>query len=313
MLRIVIRRIAISILLLLVVSVVTFVVQSLLPGDPARSLLGVSATPEQYAALRKALHLNEPILAQYWLYLSGVFHGSLGTSIFTGDPVIQTLAQRIPVSLSLIVSGTVLATVLGVGLGVLSATGGSVLRRLVDIGSLVGSALPNFWVALVLASIFAVSLGLFPATGYTPLTEDPGAWAWGLVLPVIALALGAVSLIAKVVRDGMLTALEMDFVRTLRAAGIPERSIVWRHALRNSSVSLLTVIGVVLVGALSGTVLVENVFDLPGLGSLAVTATNNHDIPVLQGVALTFTVIVIIVNLAVDVLYGVLNPKVRVS
>ncbi|MEF2979373.1 ABC transporter permease [Subtercola sp. YIM 133946] len=311
MLRLVARRLLLSIPLLIVVTAITFFLQSLIPGDPARSLLGPTASPQQYDALRQALHLDQPILVQYWDYIVNLLHGDLGQSIFTGEDVASTLATRLPVSLSLIIGGTVVALVVGILLGVLSATRGRILGRFIDIFSLVGGALPNFWVGLVLASIFAVTLSLLPATGYVSFDDSPTEWAQSLILPVIALSLAGVATIAKVVRDGVSTAMGQDFVRTLRAAGVPRRVLIWKHALRNSSVSLVTVVGVIFVASLSGTVLVETVFVLPGLGSLAVTATSRQDIPVIQGVALTFAVITIVVNLLVDVSYGLLNPKVR--
>ncbi|MHC9043286.1 ABC transporter permease [Microbacterium saperdae] len=313
MLALIGRRLALSIPLLFVVSIITFVIQSFLPGDLARSVLGVSATPEQYEAFREALHLDEPVLAQYGIYLSGIFRGDFGTSIYTGQPVLQTIAQRLPVSLSLIISSTIVAAVIGVFLGVLSATRGRILRRVVDVGSLVGGALPNFWLGLVLSLIFAGALGWFPSTGYIDFSVSPGLWAWSLVLPVAALSVGAVGIVAKVTRDQMLTTMQQNFVRTLRAAGVGTGSIVWKHSLRSSGVSILTVLGIVFIASLSGTVLVENVFVLPGLGSLAVAATARHDIPTIQGIALVFTVIVIIVNLLIDLAYGLINPKVRIS
>jgi peptide/nickel transport system permease protein len=283
------------------------------PGDPARSYLGVSATPEQYEAMRNALHLNEPILTQYWIYLTDVFHGNLGTSIFTGDPVALTLSQRLPVSLSIILGGTIVSAVIGIALGVFSATRGRALRSTIDVVSLAGFALPNFWVGLVLAAIFAVSLGLLPATGYVPFSQSPSEWALGLILPVAALSLAGIASIAKVARDRVKTAMGMDYIRTLRASGVPERSLVWKHALRNSGLTISTMIGLVFIGSLSGTIMVETVFVLPGLGSTAVDATNKHDIPLIQGVALAFTVLVIVINLIVDVGYGIIDRRVRVS
>lgn len=313
MLRLIARRLALSIPLLFVVSIITFVIQSFLPGDVARSLLGVGATPEQYEAFRDALHLNEPVLTQYGIYLGGVFRGDFGTSVYTGQAVLQTIAQRLPVSLSLIVGGTLVSAIIGIVLGVLSATRGRILRRVVDVISLVGGALPNFWLGLVLSLIFAGALGWFPSTGYVEFERSPQLWAWSLVLPVAALAIGGIGIVAKVTRDQVMTTMRQSFVRTLRAAGASERSIIWKHALRSSGVPVLTVLGIVFVASLSGTVLVENVFVLPGLGSLAVSSTIRHDIPVIQGIALVFTVIVILVNLLIDLAYGLINPKVRVS
>jgi peptide/nickel transport system permease protein len=311
MFRLIARRVLLSVPLLLVVTAITFVLASLIPGDPARSLLGPSATPAQYEALRQALHLNQPVFVQYWDYLINLLHGNLGQSIFTGEEVSQTLAERLPVSLALIIAGTIVAFVIGIVLGVLSATRGRAVSRFVDVFSLVGGSLPNFWVGLVLTAFFAVTLGILPATGYVPFAFSPEQWALSLILPVAALSLSGIATIAKVARDGISTALSQEFVRTLRAAGVPRRVLIWKHALRSSSVSLVTVVGVIFVASLSGTILVENVFVLPGLGSLAVAATARQDIPVIQGVALAFTVVTIVVNLLVDISYGLLNPKVR--
>ncbi|NEA98764.1 ABC transporter permease [Streptomyces sp. SID13726] len=311
MFPILLRRLALSVPLLLVVSAITFLLESFVPGNPARTLLGLNATPEQYAALRSALHLDEPIVTQYWIYLRGVLHGDLGSSLFTDESVLGLIGQRLPVTLALVIGATGLASLVGVLLGVYSATRGRVSRRVVDVVSLLGGALPNFWIALLLVALFAVKLTLFPATGYTPFAQSPGQWANGLVLPVVALSIGGVAMIAKVTRDAMLTTLGLDYVRTLRASGVSPASIVWKHALRGCGLPVVTTIGLTMIAFIPGTILIENVFTLPGLGTTVVDATNQHDLPVVQGVALTFTVMVIVVNVLVDVLYGLLNPKVR--
>ena len=311
MLRIITRRLLLSIPLLFIVSAITFVLAYFVPGDPALTLLGVNATPEQYEALRQALNLDQPLYQQYFTYLHGVLTGDLGRSIFTNQPVSQLIATRLPVTLSLIIAATLVSAAIGILFGVYSATRGSVSRGVVDVASLVGSALPNFWVGLVLISVFAVSLAWFPATGYVPFTDSASGWAASLTLPVVALAIGGIALIAKITRDSMLSTLRLDYIRTLRASGIGSRSIVWKHALRNAGLSVATVTGLTLISFIAGSVLIENVFVLPGLGNAVVMATNQHDIPVVQGIALVFTIIVIIVNLIVDIAYGVLNPKVR--
>ena len=313
MLRVILRRMLISIPLVLVVSLVTFVLQSFIPGDPARAILGPNGTPEQYEALRLGMHLDDPVLVQYGRYMSGLLHGDLGSSLFNQEPVAQSLANRFPVTLSLLIGSTVLCAVIGVLLGLLSVVLGGVMSKVVDVLSLLGLALPNFWVALLLVSAFAVAIPLFPAIGYVPFANSPNAWATSLVLPVIALSIGGLATVAKMTRDGIATALEKDYIRTLKACGISSRSLILKHALKNSGVSIVTVIGLTFVGALSGSVFVENVFSLPGLGSLVITATNQHDIPVIQGVALAFTLVVVVVNLLVDITYSWLNPKVRTS
>jgi len=307
----IIRRLIVSVPLIVVVTALTFVLESLVPGNTARAIIGTSGSPAAYQQLRAQLGLNNPLWYQYWQYLDQVLHGNLGTSVFTGEPVSTLLNQRLGVTLSLVLLATAFCAVLGVLLGVVSAVRGGVVGRAVDVLSLVGLALPGFWVAIILAAVFAVTLRIFPATGYIPPTVSVGRWLWALTLPVIALGLGGVASVAKQTRDSMKDTLAREYVRTLRASGIGRGSIIWKHALRNGAIPVVTVLGLVFVGALSSTVFVEAVFVLPGLGSMAVTATSQHDIPVIEGIALYFTVLVVIVNVLLDVVYGLLNPKVR--
>lgn len=309
--RLIGRRLLISVPLVLVVTLLTFLLQSLTPGDTARAILGQNYTPEGYAALRTRLGLDEPLLVRYWEWLVGAFQGDLGTSPVSGLHVGSEILNRLGVTLSLIVGTTLVAGLLGLGLGVLSALRGGRLGAAVDVLSLAGFAVPGFWLGLVLVTLFAVTVPLFPATGYVDPAESVPRWAWSLVLPVAALALGAVAMVAKQTRDAMDDVLSRDFVHVLRANGASEASIIWRHALRNAAIPVVTVLGLVFVNLLNGTVLVEAVFAMPGLGGLAVTATTQHDLPMIQGVALVFTLIVVVVNLVVDVAYGALNPKVR--
>lgn len=313
MVRLIGYRLLISVPLLFGVSILTFVLVSLTPGDAARTILGTNGTPQQYAQLRHQLGLDQPLYAQYGHWVERVLHGNLGSSLFTGEPVTQALNERLSVTLSLIIGATALSALLGIGLGVLSALRTGSLGRLVDVLSLAGLALPNFWLGLLLVTLLAVKVHLFPATGYVPLNQSVGEWARALVLPVVTLMVGGVAVVAKQTRDSMLDVLRRDFIRTLRANGLPERSIIVKHALKNAAIPVVTVLGLIFVSLLSGTVLVESVFVLPGLGSLAVQTTNQHDIPVIQGVAVYFTLIVVTVNLLVDLTYGWLNPKVRSS
>lgn len=320
MLRLVARRLTISVALVLVVSFLTFLLQTLAPGDMARTILtsgsggaGGGYTDEAYRELRHALGLDQPILVQYWQWLSGAITGDLGRSPISGLDVSTAIADRLPVTLSLVVLGTVATATLGVGLGILSATRGGPLGRLVDVFSLIGIALPNFWLALVFMSLFAVSFGLLPATGYVPLEDSATNWALSLVLPVATLALPGAAVFAKQTRDSMLDALAQHHVRILRANGASERSIVFRHALRNAAIPVVTLIGLTFIGIFAGTVFIESVFALPGMGRLAVQATTQHDLPVVQGVVIVFALVAVAVNLIVDLIYGWLNPKVRVA
>ncbi len=312
MLRLVLRRLAVSIPLIGVVTLLTFLLQSIAPGDTARSILGLNYTPERHEELRRQLGLDRPLLVQYWDWLSGALRGDLGVSAVSGLDVGAEINNRLAVTLSLIVMTTAVSAVIGIGLGVVSAVRQGRLGRVVDVLSMVGLGLPNFWFGLILVSLFAVALPLLPATGFVPLADDPGRWARSLVLPVATLTVGAVAAVAKQTRDAMREALAKDYIDTLRANGASGRSIVLRHALRNAAIPVVTVIGLVFVSLVSGTVLVEAVFAMPGLGGLAIQATTQHDLPMLQGVALTFTLVVVVVNLLVDLAYGWLNPKVRV-
>jgi peptide/nickel transport system permease protein len=312
MLRLVLRRVAISLPLIAVVTLLTFLLQSVAPGDTARTILGVNYTPQGYAQLRQQLGLDRPLLVQYWDWLSSALRGDLGVSPISGLDVGAEIGNRLAVTLSLIVGATVLAAGIGIGLGVLSAVREGWLGRSVDGLAMVGLGLPNFWLGLVLVTVFAVALPVLPATGFVSFVDSPAGWARSLVLPVTTLTVGAVAVVAKQTRDAMLEALGRDFIDTLRANGVAERSLVFRHALRNAAIPVVTVIGLVFVSLISGTVLVEAVFAMPGLGGLAIQATTQHDLPMLQGVALTFTLVVVTVNLLVDLTYGWLNPKVRV-
>jgi peptide/nickel transport system permease protein len=312
MIRLVARRLLISVPLVFVVTLVTFLLQAAAPGDTARTILGESYTPEAYQRLRHQLGLDQPVLVQYWHWLIDAVHGDLGVSPISGLDVGAEIGHRFGVTLSLVAGSAAVAVLLGVGLGVLSAIRGGVFGRSVDVVSLLGLALPNFWLGLVLVTLFAVTLPLLPATGYVPLQASPGEWARSLVLPVVTLAAGMVAVLAKQTRDAMREVLSRSFVHALRAKGVSEASIVFRHGLRNAAIPVVTVLGLLFVGLLEGTVLIEAVFAMPGLGGLAIQATTQHDLPTLQGVALTFTLIVVVVNLAVDLTYGWLNPKVRV-
>ncbi|MEV6999028.1 ABC transporter permease [Streptomyces sp. NPDC093982] len=312
-LRLVARRLLSSIPLLFLVSALTFVLVSLVPGDPARTIVGQHATVEQYQDVRRQLGLDEALPVQYGQWLARVFHGDLGASLFSGEAVTDVLGARLPVSLSLIIAGTLVSGVLGVALGLVSARRGGFLVKLVDGLSLVGLAVPAFWFALVLIAIGSVQLRWFPVTGYVAFADGPAQWARSLVLPVLSLSLSAVAIIAKQTRDAVLDTFGRDFIRVMEANGFSRRSVLYRHALRNAALPVVTVLGVVLVSLLAASVFVETVFAMPGLGSLTQQATVQHDIPVIQGAVLYITVLVVIVNLLVDLAYGRLDPRVRAS
>jgi peptide/nickel transport system permease protein len=311
--RIVLNRLVASIVLLLAVSALTFVLLALTPGDPAREIVGKYGSHQAYVQVRHELHLDEPIYTQYWTWLKGAVHGDLGTSLLTGESVVRSIETRLPASLSLVIGALIVSVLIGVSLGTFSAVRGGTAGRFADVFSLGGAALPEFWLAAILIAIFAVNLGWFPATGYVEFATSPGDWLSSLVLPVAALSLAGTAGIAKQTREAMLDALASEHVRVAWATGIRPVSIVFRHALRSAALSVVTVAGWLFIALLGGSVLVEAVFAIPGLGSLAVSAANRHDIPVIQGIVVCFTVLVVIVNLLVDLIYMWVNPRVRLQ
>ncbi len=316
MLRHTVRWLVSSLVLLFVITAATFVLASMAPGDAAKAILSSqsgSYTMQQYQQVRHALGIDQPLPVQYWHWLDGVLHGSLGADLFSGQPVTQELNARLGPSLSIIAGTVIVSGLAGVSLGIVSALRGGALGRLVDVVSLAGLAFPNFWLALVLVELLAVKVQLFPATGYVPLSADPGPWLRSIALPVLTLSAGGVAFVAKQTRDSLSEVMSRDFIVMLRARGLSQRSVVLRHALRNAAIPVVTVLGLLLVGLLGGTVLIENVFSIPGLGQEAVTAAGSHDLPVIEGVAFYFAVVVVIANLLVDVSYRLLNPRVRES
>jgi len=309
----VIRRVLMSIVLIFVSTLTIFVLMSLVPGDAARTILGENATPQAVEYLRQQLGLDQPLWIQYANWVVGLFRGDLGTSIYSGEPVTKLVWARMGVTFSLMAGSTVAIAVLGIVIGLASALREGWIGRSIDAISLVGFALPSFWIAIVLVAVFAVSLRLFPATGYVPPAAGLGPWLNSLVLPVAAMSLSGITVIAKQMRDSARKELERDYVRVLRSTGVSETRIVLLHVLRNASIPTTTLIGLMAVGALSGAVFIENVFVLPGLGSLVTSAATRQDLPVILGVGVAFTAIVILINLVVDVAYVSLNPKVRQS
>ncbi|WP_330351330.1 ABC transporter permease [Streptomyces sp. NBC_00582] len=312
-LRLALHRALLAAVLVLVVSAVTFVLLSVAPGDPAATLLGGFATPAKIAQVRRELGLEKPLWQQYWDWLDQAAHGSLGSSLVSQEAVFPELMGRLPVTLSLVVGTTLVSAVVGVGVGAFSAVRGGLVGRFLDVVSMLGFALPSFWLGLVLMELFAVQWGLLPATGYVSFGDSPLLWLRSLVLPVATLSIGGVTGIAKQTRDALLSEWGKDYVDALRATGLSERRILLRHALKNAAIPIVTVVGVYFVGMLGGAVLVENIFAMPGLGSLATSSTGQGDIPVVLGIAVLFCLIVVLVNFLVDLAYGLLNPRARAA
>ncbi|HVI36360.1 MAG TPA: ABC transporter permease, partial [Gaiellales bacterium] len=291
----------------------TFFLTNLTGADPARRILGNNATLDALAAKRAELGLDQPLLVRYGDWLSGAVHGDLGSSWFNRQPVARMIASALPVSLSLVLAAAVLTVVVSVTLGVVAAVRGGWLDTVLQAISIVAFAVPNFLIAMLLALVFAVQLGLFPALGYTPFAEDPGKWLASITLPAIALAIGAIATVATQTRGSMIDVLQQDFVRTLRSRGLPTRSLLLKHALRNAAPASLTVLSLQIIALLSGAVVVEKVFGINGIGERATSAASQGDVPLGLGIVVVTVLLVVVVNLLLDLALGWLNPKVRIA
>lgn len=313
--RLIVRRLISVPPVLLVVSFAVFLLLELVPGDPAVTLAGgASATPAQIARVRRQLHLNDPVLVQYWHWLWGVLHLNFGKSLATGLPVSTQLASRFPVTLSLVIAASVLAIVIGVPLGIAS---GLRPHGVIDGGarviSSVGVAMPNFWLAVILVSAFAVQVRLFPSSGFTQPTSSFGQWAREIVLPALALGIAVAAALARQLRGAIVDVMDAAYVRTAWAKGITRSEVMSRHVLKNAAMPAITVLGLQIGYLLGGAVIIEQIFSIPGLGTYMLQGITDHDLPVVQGVALLFVLFQMGMSLLVDISYGYLNPKVRVA
>ncbi len=285
---------------------------SLLPGDLATNLLGVNASAEDVAALREDLNLNDPLPVRYVQWVGGVVQGDLGISYRTQQPVAEALSQRLAVTLELVLFSQLIALMLAVPMAILGALRpGSWLDRVLGGVQLAMLATPGFLVAVALMAVFAVKLGWFDTTGYVPFTEDPLANMKSLLLPSIALALEQVALYARVLRTDLITTFDQDFIWYARAKGNSTSRIVVHHALRPASIGVVTLTGVSVGRMIGGTVLVETIFALPGLGRYTIDAINNRDFMALQGAVVVLTVGFVLVNFLVDILHVVIDPRIR--
>lgn len=307
-------RVAALVPVLLVISLVSVGLTALLPSNAAEKIAGDTATPEQVAQVKTDLGLDLPWYHQYWNWLSGAVHGDFGNSLIDHTDVLTVVTDRLSVTLSLALVAAVIGIVLGISVGTAAALrADSLLDRALTVLSSVALAMPAFWIGLILVSIFALDLGWLPATGYVPISEDPAAWFRSIILPGFALGLIVTAMLARHARASMIEVLQMPHVRTARAMGLPTRSVIGKHALKSSLSPVITTMGFQFAYLLGGAVVIEKVFGIPGMGDLALTAVFDSDIPIIQGVVVTTGICVALAQLAVDVAYGYLNPKVRMS
>jgi peptide/nickel transport system permease protein len=306
------RRTGQSLVTLLLATIVVFFGIRALPGDPALALAGEERDPAALAEVRAQYGLDQPILVQYWRWLTEMASGNLGESLRTGISVAETIRTRIPVTLELALLSLLVAILLGVGSGVLAAVRrGSWVEWLANMAALLGLSVPSFWLGIMLILVFAIILGWLPASGYVSPLTDPVGNLQRMVLPSLVLGTQFAAILTRQTRSAMLESLGADYVRTARAKGLSERQVVLGHALRNSWITVLTLLGLRLGLLISGAVITEQVFVIPGFGRLIVEAVFTRDYPIIQGVAMVSAVAYILANLGVDLLYSVANPRIR--
>jgi len=312
--RFLIRRLAGAFLVLLLVSLVSFALIWLVPGDPASAFLDGSATPEQLQRLRVALGLDQPLHIRMAQWYWRVLHGDLGESILMRRSVAAALVERLPATLSIAGTALLIAIAGGVTAGLVAAVyHNRWIDQAVMSTALVGLSVPDFWLGLVLILVFAVSLGWLPTGGFVPFGQDPAGWLRSILLPALTLGMVQIGFIARISRTAMLEVLGQDYIRTADAKGLAKIEIVLRHGLPNALIPILTVIGIVAGALLGGAVIIEQVFSVPGVGRLIIGAIAARDFPVMQGGLLFLAVIYLLVNLAVDMLYAVADPRVRLA
>jgi peptide/nickel transport system permease protein len=302
-------RIALAVPVLFIVTALSFVLVSFIPGSAATTILGQNATQTSINALNKQLNLNRPLPEQYGHWLAAAFHGDFGTSIFTGDAVGQTIVTHAPPTLFVAGFATLIAATIGIIFGTVAAVRGGWLARALDVVGMTGISLPNFWFALILVVVVAGRLRWFPSLGYTDPSAGPSQWLSHLVLPVTALAIAGIALISKQTRDAMVEAMSRDFIRFMQANGIGRRSLILRHALRFAATAIVSGTSSTFINLFGGTVALEAIFAIPGLGSLVTTATLQHDLPVVQGAVLAYTIVILVVTLLADIAYRLFNSK----
>ena len=312
MIGIVLRRLLSALPILLIVSLITFGMIHLIPGDPAAAIAGLSATPQQIENIRHDLGLDQPLMSQLVHWYANLLHGDLGRSLLLGQPVLQATMFRLPVTVGLSLYALVITLAIGLSSGILAALRQNTwVDQAAMIFAMIGISLPNFYLGLLMIILFAVDLGWLPSGGYVALADDPLGWLASMTMPAISLALLLAGLLARITRSTMLEVLRQDYIRTARAKGLPRRQVVLKHALSNALIPIVTVIGIIVSLLISGAVVTETLFSIPGVGQLLTQAVLNRDYPMVQGGLLIITALLVMVNIGVDVCYAFLDPRVR--
>ncbi|RUT44603.1 ABC transporter permease [Paenibacillus anaericanus] len=312
--RFYIRKLVAFVSTLILVSVITFLVFQILPGDPAQIILGVDADPQQIAALRETMGLDRSAGERYLTWIKDTLSGDFGTSIRYHRPVADMLVERLPVTLSLALFSLGLTLLVGLPLGIyIARKDGKLSALLLSLFTQLGVSIPSFWLAFILILLFSVTLKLFPTYGYTPWSEDPIGAIKSLFLPSLALAIPGIAVVIRYLRNTLLDQSRMDYVRTARSKGQHEQGIMYRHILRNALIPVITIVGLLIADTLGGSIVVENVFALPGIGSLLVTSIGTRDLPLVQTMVLYIAIIVVSINFIIDILYKVIDPRIRLK
>ncbi|MDT5132653.1 MAG: peptide/nickel transport system permease protein [Mycobacterium sp.] len=308
------RRLLYSVVVLFGVLVVVFALVHLVPGDPVRIALGTRYTPEAYNALRAASGLDRPIVEQFFSYTGSALTGDLGVSFRNGDPVTVTLLERLPATLSLAAVGIVIALLISIPAGIWAALReGRLSDVIVRITSQFGVSIPDFWMGILLIGLFAATLGWLPTSGYQPLIGNPAGWLRHVILPGFTVGIVAGAIMTRYIRSAVLDVASMEYVRTARSKGLPPRVVTFRHILRNALIPVLTITGIQLAAILGGVIVIEVVFAWPGIGRLVYTAVAARDYPLIQGAVLLIAALFLLINLTVDMLYAVVDPRIRLS
>jgi peptide/nickel transport system permease protein len=308
------RRLLLAIPVILLVTIMVFSLMHLIPGDPATVILGQEATPEAIAAMRAELGLDKPIVVQYLTWLVGVLHGDLGRSLVDHTPVAKLIAQRLPATLELTFGTFLVALLIALPAGIFSAARkGTWVDYASTSFALGGMSIPHFWLGMMFIVLFAVKLGWLPASGYVPFVDNPSDNMKAMIMPMVATGLREAAILMRMVRSSLLDVMDADYIRTAYSKGLKEKAVILRHALKNALVPVLTSSGLMIAGLLGGLVITESIFSIPGYGKLIVDSIYTRDFVTVQGAILVSALLVVVVNLVVDILYTVIDPRIKVG
>lgn len=312
MLHYTLRRLLAIVPVLFIVSIIVFMIVHLTPGNPAFIILGEDSSPEAVEQLEQQLGLDKPIVIQYFDWLRNIFVGDLGQSVYSEQPVTQIIEERIGPTFSLMIISMLFTLIVAIPTAIFIVwKRNTVLDPLFLSGSLLGTSIPEFWLALLLVLGFGVSIPIFPVAGYIPISDGLIDWLHHLILPGIVLAAVEIGLIARMLRDSMLESVNQDYTKTARGKGVKESTVLIKHVFSNALIPTTTVIGVTVAGLLGGTIIIETIFTIPGVGQLLIDSIHRRDYPVIQGVVLFIAFVYVLINLIVDLLYAFLDPRIR--